>query len=320
MSSFVKIDNSRTHSFYGMRVVAILCVIVLHSGKIVGDIGCPISLFFVLSGFLFRYPDSLGQYYSSKLLKVFPVYWNHRSWTWGIFAHLFLLQTYVPSPEYADVSPFFYQYVGVSWFLSSLLFCYFVSPWIYRMIDKLNNKVHALIILAFLIIVMSIYLQLPIPQPFQKWAWYVSPYYRFAEYLCGMLLAHILTSSTYIQTKIDYRSNFFVIASILLYYLLWLVYKTNLWVWPNLFVITVLYVLNVPILNRVLGNKFMKICAANIMPVYLIHELVMPTIREFGGGWIDCFIFSLLISSVYAFAIYLINKYVLDFRFHNFNK
>lgn len=320
-----KIDNSRTHSFYGLRVIAILCVIVLHSGKAIGEIGCPISMFFVLSGFLFRYPNNIRQYYTYKLLKVFPIYWltflidfyiNHRSLTWGMLAHVFLLQTYVPCHEYADIRPFFYQYLGVSWFLSCLLFCYLVSPWIYNLINKLRNKVDVLIILGLLIIGMAIYMQLPIPQAFQKWAWYVSPYYRFAEYLCGMLLARLLTNFVF-PTRIDCCSKI-VVVSIFAYYILQLVYKTNLWVWPNLFIITVLYVYNIPMCNRILGNKFMKVCATNIMPVYLLHESVMPTIRELGGGWIDCTIASLFISSVYALIIYLIDKYVLVFLFKNY--
>lgn len=330
--STIAINSARTQSFYGLRVIAFLCVLVLHSGKLIGDVGCPISLFFVLSGFLFRNPDNLGMYYSRKLSKVFPIYWltfmidfflNHRPVNWGMLPHLCLVQTYIPFSESVDLTirPYYYQYLGASWFLSCLLFCYLVSPGIYRLIEKLRGKEQTLVTLALLIIGLALYLQLPIPKTYQKWTWYVSPYYRLLEYICGMLLAKILTSSSLsCNSARDFCSNCMVMLGLFAYYLLWLVYKTNMWVWPNLFIVSVLYILNTHFGNKVLGNKFMKICAENIMPVYLIHEVVMPTIRDMGGGWIYCAVGSLLISSAYAFVIYVINKYALGFLYKAINK
>lgn len=195
--------SNRTAVFQGMRVIALLCVMFLHSGYPIVDIGCPITFFFVISGFLYKEKgDSYKSYMLKKCLKIFPVYWltffidffiNSRAFSWKMIPHLLLLQTYIPSIESGDVKPFYYEYVGVSWFVSCLLFCYMLSPFIHRMIVNLNNSVIMLIMIGILTI-MSIYYSIEMPLEYAKWYFYVSPYFRFLQYVLGMLMARILSS------------------------------------------------------------------------------------------------------------------------------
>ena len=99
----------------------------------------------------------------------------------------------MPEMSY-DFVPFYYEYLGVSWFISCLFFCYILSPLIYRFIEGVRKEVQILLLVA-LITIECVYLSVDIPVEYQKWFFYVSPYYRLLEYVAGMILARILANT-----------------------------------------------------------------------------------------------------------------------------
>ena len=303
------IDRTRTSSFQGMRIIAILGIVLLHAGKSIGDVGCLVSFFFVLSGFLYHDHNSIKEYYSHCLKKIFPIYWltflidfilHNRSVSNGIIPHLFLLQTYWPMPEVPGGLPYYYEYLGVSWFLSCLLFCYLVAPFISRIICKIQRD-HLFLFLALLVFGIAFYLNLEIPDTYQKWAWYTSPYFRCMEYCTGMILSFILTDSKFIVPATNHCSVLLGIVCLLAYYCSYLFIHTNLWVIPNLFIILFIYTFNPAWCSKLLGNRFVSRCASLILPLYLIHQSLIIVIRDYGGGWIYCTILSIILGLIYAY-------------------
>ena len=310
-----KIDRTRTCAFQGMRIIAILGIVLMHAGKSIGDVGCLVSFFFVLSGFLYDHND-IKEYYTHCIKKVFPIYWltfaidftlHGRSFAWGMIPHLFLVQTFWPMPEPVGGIPYYYEYLGVSWFLSCLLFCYLVAPFISKLICKIHRD-HLFLALAILVSFLAFYLNVDIPDPYKKWVWYTSPYYRCIEYGSGMLLSSILIGQDDEQGK---HSGVIGLVCLLAYYASYLLLDTNLWAIPNLLIIYVIYRFHPGWCSRILGNPYISRCATLIMPIYLIHQSLILTIRDMGGGWIYCTVFSILIGVLYAIA----SKHLLSFVF-----
>lgn len=85
-----------------------------------------------------RYRD----YMCNKISSMLPLQWLsvilavivlHLSVNWDIIPHLLLLQSYIPEKGFE-----FFNYNGVAWFLSSLMFCYALSPVVYKVILKIK--------------------------------------------------------------------------------------------------------------------------------------------------------------------------------------
>lgn len=304
--------TNRTAVFQGMRVIALLCVMFLHAGHPIVSIGCPITFFFVISGFLYKdKPGNYGGYIWNKCKKLFPVFWltfaidfflNHRVLSWKMIPHLFLVQTYVPTSEAGVAEPFYYEYVGVSWFISCLLFCYILSPFIYRLIERLSKEGMLLLLLCVITLMCTLF-YLPIPAAYEKWFLYVSPYFRLLEYVMGMLLARILanTTSSITSRKLEAIGIVLLVA----YYELGVFLRLDYWIWalPNLVIIGYLYMYESPILSKVLGNKVMIRSAAYIMPIYLLHDGVMEFVHSQGAGWVWCMIWALVVCVPYAIVV-----------------
>ena len=226
------------------------------------------------------------------------IFLNQRAFSLDMISHLLLLQTYYPMPEVSyDVVPFYYEYLGVSWFISCLFFCYILSPFIHRLLEGARKEVLILLLIA-LITIECVYLSLDIPAEYQKWCFYVSPYNRLLEYATGMVLMRIIVNT---PPATHSSLNLFGVIILVAYLAMW-------WIWdfgmcctlPNLFIIGYLYLVDSPIMTKLLGNRYTIICAAYVMPVYLLHESIMEFVHMHGGGWIWCMIWAMIICVPYA--------------------
>lgn len=304
--------TNRTAVFQGMRVIALLCVMFLHAGYPIVAIGCPITFFFVISGFLYKDKgESYKGYLWNKCKKLFPIFWitfaidfflNHRVLSWKMIPHLLLVQTYVPAAEPGTAEPFYYEYLGVSWFISCLLFCYILSPFIYRLIARLSKEGMLLLLLGVITLMCTLF-YLPIPATYEKWFLYVSPYFRLLEYVMGMLLARIVTSTpSFTPSR---TSNTIGIILLVAYYAMSVLLQLDYWMWaiPNLVIIGYLYMYESPILTKIFGNNLMIRCATYIMPIYLFHDSLMEFVRSQGGGWMWCMLWALVVCIPYAIIV-----------------
>lgn len=141
--------NERTISYQGLRLLFFVSIVAGHCGHtICGGGGELCSFFFIISGFLYKYRAKYWDYMMKKVLGIFPIYYiclavtilghaykGHLHLGLDIFPHLFLLQSWIPS---VDGSPSSF-YVGPAWFISSLLFCYAISPICYNTIRYIGK-------------------------------------------------------------------------------------------------------------------------------------------------------------------------------------
>ena len=152
---------------------------------------CGVAFFFILSGFVvslgygskiregsFQY----GHFLRRRLGKIYPLHLlcllcflvvSGTDWSLATVLNLFLLQSWVPNPDY------YFSCNSVAWFLSSLLFCYLVFPVVYR-------RLSAGLTVAVFSVYMLVYLVVPADRV--NAILYVHPLVRFVDFYIGMLL------------------------------------------------------------------------------------------------------------------------------------
>ena len=95
------------------------------------------------------------------------------------FVDAFLLQAWNSDPDV------YFSYSGIAWFLSALIFCYFMSPLLLRYAKKVKQSVVMFIIVAFIRVSFE-YLEKVVP------VWGISihtfPIIRCMEFFLGMLM------------------------------------------------------------------------------------------------------------------------------------
>lgn len=271
--------NERTRNFQGIRLLLLLGIAFMHIQiPIFGQGNLLCTFFFILSGFLYVQPSSLKDYYKKKFFKMFPFYWIciilyyillHRSINWNILPHIALVHSFVPSPSGES---YYFKYIGVSWFLSSLLFCYVVSPFIYPLMRRIRGGQN-IIFIALLVLLMVLFRSSKIiPLDYRIWFFYISPFWRLLEYLLGMSLRNLLEGSE----QEDFRHSSFWGALIIILYL----FAMNLGVSVlyvsllHLFVIYFIYCYKSKFLDVVLGNKYVVEVAKYGLAMYLSHQFV----------------------------------------------
>ena len=155
---------------------------------------CGVAFFFMLSGFVvslgygrqiregsFQY----GRFLRKRFLKLYPLhllcllFWfivSKNVIDGRVVLNLLLLQSWIPDPEY------YFSCNSVSWFLSCLLFCYFLFPWAYKHVSR-----------GWAVAVLSAYVVICLLTPYEKVnaILYVNPLVRFVDFYIGMVLCRI---------------------------------------------------------------------------------------------------------------------------------
>ncbi|MCQ2608309.1 MAG: acyltransferase family protein [Bacteroidales bacterium] len=272
--------KERTKNFQGLRVLFLLGIVFMHANlTFIGEGWLLCTFFFVLSGFLYKHPENTAVYVKKKILKTFPLYWLclllyvvlcHPNISIDILPHIFLLQSYIPS---SAANAFYYKYLGVSWFLSSLLFCYIVSPFLYKLLERLKQE-HTFLILMMLVIFMYIIRSCKLlPKEYGIWFYYISPFYRIFEYTAGMLLAKTIKDKP-IAGKMRFQEciSILIIIGMIVFlrHGMHVQFVTALF----LFIIYYLYTYKSVIMDAIFGNKVVIWIARYGMALYLGHQFL----------------------------------------------
>lgn len=161
----------------------------IHTFDAGGD--CGVAFFFLLSGFVcsLSYGQRLreGNYCHSdfirkRLKKLYPLHLlclafylivSHAPLDGKVVLNGLLLQSWVPDANW------YFSCNAVSWFLSSLMFCYLVFPWVFRHMSKYLT-------LAIFLGYLAVYCLTPYERV--NAILYVFPVVRFVDFYLGMLL------------------------------------------------------------------------------------------------------------------------------------
>lgn len=203
----MKISVPSIDSLTGIKVLSLILIFYQHSAMPTLPLGLGsrmCELLFVISGFLVGYNKKNREfpctyktgfdYVVSKLIVVYPLHviitlirciLEYKSFStltgWiKLFLSLLLVTSWSP---HEDV---FFCLNGSSWFLSALLFCYFLSPLFIRIMKTKHTKLFfiAVFLLRLLLDIIPEYTALR----FLELHTHVNPFVRSLEFLMGMML------------------------------------------------------------------------------------------------------------------------------------
>lgn len=270
--------SSRTSVFYGIRFIAVLGIVFGHAGlTCLGGGTALCSLFFILSGFLYKNEDfcfsNYKKYVNRKLKTIYPMYWfclilffimdyirgagGLNKIGWDFIPHVLLVQSWFPWGKELT-------YLGNAWFLSSLVFCYLLSPVVSLFISKYKYTSVALGCL----ILYSIFIN---DCWHSSWMTYISPIYRIAEYGLAMWIRRYLCFREVCKSHVPFLGLFVVF--------LWglALHFINIHIMiivVNLLMVWLLYNFSFSYVDKILGNKIMQIIASYIFFIYLTHNII----------------------------------------------
>lgn len=194
--------HGRLYSIEGLRSILMLLIFLEHYPDSPIKLGgFAVCFFFMLSGFTlsYGYQDKIlsgiiryKDFIVGRVLKIYILHWLllpigfyiHRD-TWMytskyVIANFLLLQSWIPN-HYS-----YYSGNGVSWFLSTLLFCYIIYPYLIRKLSTLSIKANIVVCIFFFL--LRIVLEHIISQN-QVTNWlYISPFVRWLDFSIGILV------------------------------------------------------------------------------------------------------------------------------------
>lgn len=189
------------------RISAALFVFLFHTGHINCSYGILqkfISMgaifmtgFFMLSGFVLCYVNAFNKnfdimiFYKKRLIQIMPVYLIISSLWVCLFSkekiidEIILLPVTILGIESVFTSLFNISHYGGTWFVSCILFCYFLFPLLNKLISK-DNIIYIYILLVFVLIYSSFAVDY-----FKLHNIYSNPFFRILEFTLGILLCRV---------------------------------------------------------------------------------------------------------------------------------
>lgn len=208
-----------------------LCMMILfhHVFNYAAGGSAAVSTFFILSGFCLTlgYKEQLLQetfdtmsYYQKRLVKIFPIHWitlcvwlilaflfrdDFTIHTRSLVTNVFLLQSWIPSPQY------YFSYNDISWYLSTALFAYVCFPMLAQQIEQLTRKNRAIalgcMLFAYAVLVYAL------PDENYHAILYINPCFRLVDFIIGIFTANLYLSNDWNRGK---HFNLLVDAGIVL--------------------------------------------------------------------------------------------------------
>ena len=305
----IEMDNSNKSvskpipidSLTGLKVIAVLAVYYWHGScpKLPMDMGArACETLFLISGFLVGYnyldsgmPANLKQsfkYVFGKLKKYWPLHIITLFWA-GLISDKYGLNpdTFIKAiincflfQSWSSSSDIFFSFNGVSWFFSSLLFCYFLSPFLIKITQRIKWHIPAFFIafsarhLFEYAIDKSIVTNVSV---------HVFPPIRCLEFFLGMLLVPIFNKLSEI---IKNRDCFFSLSLLEIFVVVYSVYIKIIfnghWMRSQFVLISSFLVfvvaLNKGIISKTLSLKPFLLFSKIQFEFYMLHQVVIKTI------------------------------------------
>ena len=241
---------------------------------------CGVAFFFLLSGFVcslgygrqvqegtFNY----GNFILRRIRRVYPLHLlclffyllvSHSPFDMKVFLNLLLLQSWVPEADW------YFSCNAVSWFLSSLLFCYLLFPCAYRYI---SNS------LSLLILVACITTYWLTPYDRVNAILYVSPLVRFADFYLGMLLCRLYERNITIpgSGRAEVLLMIALVFTLVVYPYIDSKFRNAPLYWLVLIPLILVFAQQKGVISRWLKSKPMMFLGSITMPIFLTHQMLI---------------------------------------------
>lgn len=286
----------------GLKAICMLLLFWWHSSipSPSVDLGARTCEFlFVTSGFLvgYNYHDKnvsptwkqSFKYVYKKLIEFWPLHiiamfmvwiacitpmFTYRNLTNAIL-NVFLLQAWNPDTQVS------FSFNGASWYLSALIFCYFISP----LLLSISKKLRSSLILFLIVFVVRCLIEYTInlyPEYYSSINIHTSPLIRGMEYFLGMLLVpgYICIRNRFtLKIKFAVASVFEIISLALLIYLV--ICNNGIWLrgqYVILMCITVfVFSFDKGIISKFLSNRIFKWFSNIQFEFFILHQAVIKS-------------------------------------------
>ena len=282
----------KLQSLQGLRALATIGIFLFHSGFLLEGT-FPVTLFFMLSGFMMFYTkhdmenyDSFGSwlrlYVWKKIKQFYPLHlvtfliacivgrvWLKplESTIIGAVLNLLLINSFVP--EYALV------FNAVSWFLGITIFLYVISFFLLKQAKRtINTKKHIAITLLIIIainlyhrFINSLYL-------------YTNPIYRVLDFWLGILVAKLYIESDS-EIKNITGAEYGLVIVFIAQYFVGLLIKPNPGYYSILFALSLyVFAIGKGKISKALSSQPLDRIAGVSFEFYMFHELALRIFRK----------------------------------------
>jgi len=241
---------------------------------------CGVAFFFMLSGFVcslgyghrlregtFNYAGFIWKrfrklYPLHLLCLLFYLVVSHSPLDLKVLLNILLLQSWVPDADW------YFSCNSVSWFLSSLLFCYLVFPWAYRHLSKYLT-------LAIFIAYIVVYWLTPYDRV--NAVLYVFPAVRFVDFYIGMLLSRLYEEKGKLPFSgwIEPLLVAVLLVTLFVYPFTDAKLRNAPLYWLVLIPLILFFAQEKGIVSRLLKTKSMLFLGSLTMPLFLTHQMLI---------------------------------------------
>ena len=319
-------NNSKITSIQALRACAFIGIFASHAEMLpLGAWG--VSIFLVLSGFIMFYAYTgrdletgveKNIMFSIKKIKrlylphiitmilalAIEVYMffqyiapeNARDFYERVVLNVFLVQSWIPD-QYM-----YFSLNGVSWYLSTCLFLYFMFPYIIKRVKEYDSIFYSFIKVAAVLCLQifgSIVLKkFNATEEVAKWGTYILPIYRLGDFYIGMVLGYIFFNGK--KKSVFSDSSYFVILitiieiiTVGLNVIIQRVYNESIGIFGSIYfkftllytplsvIIVYLFALNKGIISKILTNKFMIYIGEISAYGFIVHMVIIRYYNEF---------------------------------------
>lgn len=240
-----------------------------------------------------------------------------------IFLNTFLMQSWMPDQN------IFFSLNGVSWYLSTSLFLYFMFPYIINRVKKYNSILVAFIkitpVLFVQILVGIILGKLNATEEIAKWVTYIMPIFRMGDFYIGMVIGYIFINKKRLF-DLSSKPYFIIISAVEVVILILTViankiyddsigvpgsiyFKFTLLYTPLSIMAVYLFALNKGIISKLLTNKLVIYIGEISGFAFITHFIIIRYYNEFlynkhfilSNSWIRfaiCLGFTILVSHI----------------------
>ncbi len=242
---------------------------------------CGVAFFFLLSGFVcvLGYGRQLedgtfnyGRFLKRRLVKIYPLHLlclafflvvSHSPIDGKVLLNALLLQSWIPDPTW------YFSCNSVAWFLSSLLFCYLVFPWVYRYASGYG-----------LVMVLAVYVLVCWIVPYEKVnaILYVHPLVRLVDFFIGVVLSKLYSRRTQQFLFPSWMELVIVVAlvlSLVVYPYMDAKFRNAPMYWLVLLPLILVFAQSKGPLSRLLCKPPMLWLGTLSMPIFLTHQMLI---------------------------------------------
>lgn len=288
---------NRINSLTGLKIISLLGIFYWHSNlpKNNIDFGARLcEIFFVVSGFLVALNfntkntdysfKNMVSYFKRKLKNMYPlhiitflicVFFIKKFDLIIVLFNLLLIQSWA-----SDIN-IYLGYNEVSWFLSSILFCYFFAPFFAHHFKKSSLKQNAIIL--FGLIIFRVFLDgLPYLTQYKLWDInvHVNPFVRLFEFLIGMLTFHFFNSAKNSKNLENKNCNYLITAWEIFYFIsLALIWKYTSFIRafyiPLIAILIFTMALEKGYISKLLSSKIFLFLGSFEFEFFMFHQLII---------------------------------------------